>query len=189
MIYEIFRELGLNLGSRGYPFPLEYGPEAKEKRPPFDTRIVLDHDRKAGDQISGPRSQVTISTPAGKSRKLLDRAVGCDVRIYAKSSIAGARLPEHERLAEQLADAVLAGLRTVIQARATMWRVASAGFVEKEALGVPELEKWPGVVYEIKFSVDRGVFDLSWTGEGVPTGSITEVTNSTRINGETACGA
>lgn len=189
MIYEIFRELETNLTSRGYPFPLEYGPEAKRKKPPFDTRIVMDHDRESGDSISGPRSQVAISTPAGRSRKLLDRAVGCLVRIYAKSSSPGARIENHERLAEQLVDAVLAGLRTVIQKRATLWRVTSASFVSKEALEVPELEKWPGVVYELKFSVDRGVFDLTWTGEGEPTGSITEIDNSTRINGEIACGA
>lgn len=189
MIYEIFRELESNLMSRGYPFPLEYGPEAKRKKPPFDTRIVLDHDREGGDAISGPRSQVSLATPAGRSRKLLDRAVGCVVRVYAKSSAHGARVQDHERLAEKLVDAVLAGLRTVIQARATLWRVTSAGFVTKEALEVPELEKWPGVVYEIKFSVDRGVFDLKWDGEGAPTGSITEVANSTQISGETACGA
>jgi hypothetical protein len=54
----------------------------------------------------------------------------------------------------------------VVSARNTAWRITSMRLLTAEEVDAAGLETWPGVVYEIKFSVDRGVFDTDWTGDG-----------------------
>jgi hypothetical protein len=193
VIYEITQELKAALEARGVPVPVEYGPEPKTSTAFSRTRIVVERDRQGGDSIPDHRSVHRNPRMHGV------RAMGAVCRIYASSTVTGASVHDHERLADQLADKVQVALRQIVSTRRTLWRVLSAKLLSAAELGQLELETWHGVVYELRFQVDRGVLDTSWTddasvGAARPTGTLTGVDITDRINGagglvknETAC--
>jgi hypothetical protein len=158
MLYEISKELSSALSVVGCPLRVVYGPEPKTTGL-TDSRIVIERDRKAGDQFTGPRSQQ-------RNPKLIDvRAIGCVLRVYAQSTLAGASVYDHERIADQAIDQIDVAMRTIINTRKTMWRVTSAKLLSADELQLQGLTVWPGVVYEMKFQVDRGVLRTTWAGE------------------------
>lgn len=112
------------------------------------------------------------------------RAIGCVLRIYAKSELVGAAVHDHERLADQLLDRVEVALRKIVAQRRTLHQITSSKLLDEAALSLIGLEQWPGVVYELRFSVDRGVFDTAWDGEAKP-GIAAEVAPLAGIASET----
>ena len=96
------------------------------------------------------------------------RNIACVARIFAKSNLPGAGVHEHERQADQAADKLTIALHRSVRLRNSEYFVTSIKLLSASDLKFEGLEAWPGVVYEIKFSVERGVFDTNWAGEKAP---------------------
>ena len=158
MIYSITRELETALKAKGVPLPVVYGPERSGTaltRP----RIVVERDRQAGDVVKwSPR--VPMRNPRAVDRRMQ----GVQIRIYAKSDLSGAGVWDHERIADHSVDAILVALRGIIESRKNEIAVQSSRFLNAAELD-ETLQTWPGVVYEIKLQIDRGVFESIWSLE------------------------
>jgi hypothetical protein len=146
-----------HLESLGCPLPVGYGPDSKQSL--TDSRIVFERDRDGGDEL-GPAKKLKANP-----RMVFVRALGVVVRIYATSNLDGANVYDHERVADQAADLFLVSLREVVAQQRTLWRVASAKYLNADELAIAGIINWPGVVYEYRLSVDRGVFDRTWVDE------------------------
>lgn len=193
MMHSITLEVGAELRARGVPFAVVYGPERMGTTVTSAPRIVIERDRKAGDGVGPARSVHT------NPHMRAVRAIGCVARIFGKSNAAGAGVQDHEAIADQLVDKVLVALDKVVRSNQTLWRPVSGKFLTAEDLAARGLTTWPGVVYELQFTVDRGVFDTDFAGEAAPETSLGGVDGVTvksktkvTVNGigtpETACG-
>jgi hypothetical protein len=155
MLFAIAQELKDALVTKGCPVSVVYGPERKDQALNHP-RFVIERDRTAGDKHTGARSQ------RANPRQVDTRAIGCVCRMFAKSSIEGAGVWNHERDADQMVDHFTVQMTSIVQMRHTLWRITSAKFMTADELAFAGLETWPGVVYEIKFEIDRGVADVTW---------------------------
>jgi hypothetical protein len=116
-------------------------------------RVIFERPREAGETISFPRGVGS----RGQARRVAERGVTGKVTIYGQSSADGATVGGHERVADAIVDATIAAMvEWAKRARLGQITWLSAGF-----LPAPEgdtVEVWPGVKYEIRFRVGRGVF-------------------------------
>lgn len=192
MMHGIALEVAAELRARGVPFSVVYGPERMGTTVTSATRIVIERDRATGDGIGPARSVHTNPKMRGV------RAIGCVARIFGKSNVAGAGGHGHEAVADQLVDALIVALDVVVRRNQTLWAPVSGKFLTAEDLSARGLTTWPGVVYELRFTVDRGVFDRDFAGEAAPEASVgpggvaIQSTTKVTVNGigtpETACG-
>lgn len=188
MLYELARELDARLQSKGIPLRVNHGPGdgAIEARPilsPVRGRIVLERDRRAGDAFPAPRSAGVRGSGAGaaanETRVVWGQEIRCVCRVVAASTLAGARLHEHEELCDRIVRHVVIGLRHVITSRKHVWIPPTRGhYLTAEELKIVDLEQWSGVVYDIEFSVERGLFDSDWDNQGQPLGTIAHVVHT-----------
>jgi hypothetical protein len=152
------------LDARKYPFPVLYGPE-QHKRDSFDTSIVIERDEKNSDTFGAPQGFVR------NPRKAYTRKLAVLATIYAKSSLPQAMIGEHERLAEQLVDALAVAIdEWCSEAKAGEPEYTESRYLRRDELG--DLETWPGRVYVLRFKIGRGVMARNYLGEGEPTGSL-----------------
>lgn len=161
MLYEISREIDAQLQVKLAPYRVHYGPENADPDAGLrltTPRIVIERDRQAGDRPRDGRSRTN------NAKMLAAREVGAVCRIFAQSTVDGARVEDHERIADQLADMVTCALHVVATTRKAEWRISSAKLLTAEEVAQRGLQVWPGAVYELRFSVDRGVYDTDWTG-------------------------
>lgn len=169
MIFEmVYGTGGLRerLETRKFPFPVLYGPE-QHKRESFDTTIVLERD-EANNDTFGP-AQGFVRNP----RKHYTRKLAVLATIYAKSSLPQAMVGDHERLAEQLVDALSVSIdEWCSEAKAGEPEFTESRYLRRDELG--ELETWPGRVYVLRFKIGRGVMARNYLGEGEPTASLAD---------------
>jgi len=194
VIYEITREVETELKARGVPLPVVYGPERGDLTITF-ARIVIERDRDKGDAI-GPGRGRTVNP-----QMVAIRSMGAVCRVYAQSTESGAGVHDHERMADQAVDRIHVALEKIVKLRTTLYHVTAAKLLSAQELAMRGLLQWPGVVYELRFSVDRGVFDTDWTGAAKPEsvlGTGFEISSTTKATldkapdntpPETACGA
>lgn len=146
--------------ARAVPFPVAYGTEHPASGLAVESHIVLFVDRAAGD---------VFSSPTGLNRNPQHRAnvaEGAVCRIYARSTKAGARERDHEALARAVRDQVIVALQVILGARKNgPWLPRTGRFLAAADVAEPTLQAWPGVVYEMKFTVDRSVLDTTYAGE------------------------
>lgn len=194
MLHEIGRELETRLKAIGCPMPVIDGDgdaSAHNTTTYARERIVVEHDIDAGDQFGSPLSQ--RSTPA----QSFVRVFAAKVTIYAQSTKNGAQPFEHIRRAEHALDLVLSSLDEVVRARKN--RLVFTGGAFSTPKDLANSERWGGAVYELKFTVDRGVVKQTWAYERAPTlelgaDLIATTTKVSLANGpadaepETACG-
>lgn len=155
MIYTITTEVATALTAKGVPYPVIYGPE-RAPASVNETRVVIERDRRATDSFAAPMS------PKLNPRRFALRWQAVQVWIYAQSTLPGARVEDHERVAEQLVDKLTIALTRAVRTRDNQLRFASAhylGDAELEQLG---LETWQGVVYQISCEISRSVDDTDW---------------------------
>lgn len=180
MLYSIGRDLESALAAKAVPFKVFYGPERAEPTTVVRERIVIERDRQGGDTFVARRSQST------NPKRPADRQVGARLRIFAQATSAGSMQHEHERRVDAVADRVFVALDGIIRgARRTSWRIESAKLLSADELQMRGLETWPGAVYEIVFSVDRGVFDTAWDGSAadeVTVGTDVTIVNQTTVS-------
>jgi hypothetical protein len=191
VIYSISQDLAVYLKAQECPVRVVYGPERAKTIAVIDERIVIQRDRDSGDPIEAPMSQHR------NPRMWRVRELGAVIRVYAKSTATGAGVHDHERRADQIADMLIVGLERISRTRKQPWRpTSSPKLLDDAALQMIGIETWPGVVYEMRIAVARGVFETAWDklpAEQVDAGDL-EFANQTRavLNGgtpETACGA
>lgn len=191
MIYELTQRVATEMTAKSCPFPVLYGPERMAPSAINSTRVVIMRDRQGSEAVDAPRTQQR------NPKAVMMRGIPGVLRVYATSTVAGAAVQDHEDLADQIVDLLLVAIRKVVTTAKTMWRIVSAGLLSAEALQLIGLETWPGVVYEMKFVVDRGVMDAPYTGEPKPeatlaAGSIVSSTHVSLVTSsedpEVACG-
>lgn len=167
MIHALYLTIRAALKAKGVPFECVYGPT---QVPPNvgASRIQFLRDYDAGDAPAPPRARVP------NPRMIAVRATSGIVRIHAQSTIAGAQRHDHEDLADRIVDQVHVELHKAVAAAKTLYRVTRLSLVSDDST-----DGWAGVVYEIHFQVDRGVYDRTWTGEAMHEAAPTIVTTLT----------
>lgn len=171
MIHAIFVQLRDALAAKGVPFQITYGPPQTPMKV-GDTRLAFFRDYTAGDAIGPRKSQHQ------NPRQIATRSMTFVVRIYAQSTKPAAARWEHEEIAEQLADAVHVALHDIALRGRTLMRIGRMGYVQDDTS-----DGWLGVVYEIRFQIDRGVADLTWTGEAAPEAIAGSMSTSLDVDG------
>lgn len=194
MLHEIGKELGAFLASKGVPFVVIDGPERTGTTTFARERIVIEHDVEGGDEFGNVLSQ--RPNPQQKAVRIF----GAKITIYAQAPASGAQTYEHRRRAEHVLDSVLVGLDAVVRGRKNTLKLKSGRFDPKPTADLAKSEVANGAVYELKFSVDRGVRDVTWAGAahaetplgpgGVTVASETKVSRPGELpaDAETACG-
>ena len=172
MMDEVFVLLRDALKAKGVPFDVIYGPT--QVAPAVGaTRIQFMRDYDSGDTVLPGRGR--FANP----RMFAVRAMGGMVRIHAQSTIKSAQRYDHEKLADAIVDQLQVELYKIARNAKTEWRVVRAGFVVDTTLP----EGWQGVVYELRFQIDRGVNDVSWVGAKAPEGSYAHASTTSAPDG------
>lgn len=149
----------LQADARKVPYPVHYGTEFPTPGVSSTSHIVLFVDRASGDVFAAPTS--VNRNP--QHRANVDEGAVC--RIFARSNKSGARERDHEALARAIRDQVIVALQAIVSARKNgPWIPRTGRFLSASELG-ETVESWPGVVYEMKFSVSRSVLDVTYQGE------------------------
>lgn len=170
-LHDVFVQLRDRLKANGVPFEVAYGPQPVPMKV-GTSRLQVMRDYESGDAVLPTRSQ------RPNPNQVAVRAVGGIVRIFASSTLEGAQRHNHEAIADQLADQVHVALHRIVQAGRTLWRVQRMGLLPDGTV-----DGWSGVVFEIRFQIDHGVEDRSWTGEAAPEGSFTTGATSLSVSG------
>lgn len=157
-----------SMRSRGLPFEVVYGPQ-RVPDTVGNTRVEFSADREAGDGMLPARSQ------RANPKQVAVRALGGVCRIFARATMSGAEVHNHEALALKIADMVHTALHEHVRLLPSLWRISKAGFLtDKE-----KPDGWLGEVYEFRFQIDRAVAVLTWQDEAAPEGEFT--TGSTTL--------
>lgn len=171
MIHEVTLLLKAALTAKGVPYEVVYGPTATPPKVGA-TRIQILRDYDAGDQVLGPRSQHV------NPRQFSVRAMGAMARIHATSTLAGAQRHNHEALADAIVDQLQIELYRIARDNKTLIRFVRAGLASDQTA-----DGWAGVVYELRFQIDRGVRDTKWTGKAAPEGSFAGTATTLALDG------
>jgi hypothetical protein len=175
VIYEMSKDIAERLAVRKFPYPVQYGKRnAQTER--YWGYIQFDRDPGASDDVGPVQGQGRV--PA---KKMLVRQLCGRVRVYARSNLDGAHEGDHERECEIVVDGVLTELdRWFVESRAA----AHLNVVESRYLTAKELddiEVWPGVVYQVRFKLPRGVTLRDYDGEGAQLGTIVHSGNRVEV--------
>jgi hypothetical protein len=165
MLYDVAKLVATSLASRGCPLPVVYGPERFADVGLTNSRIVFERPRKAVDVTKPPRSS------KNNPPRRYERSISGLIRVFAHSNVDGARVQDHEDMAEQAVDLVLVSLEVAIAKMKTTHKIGSGGFVSAADMDLDELESWPGVVYELPITIQRAVYDRTWAGASKETTS------------------
>ncbi len=177
-MYNLSRDVQTLLVAKNFPLKVHYGPERMHREGYPENVIVFERDREASDTV-GPARGAQRNV-----RKMRTRYLTGVATVYARSSSAGAHVGNHETLCEKFVDALLVALETWAKAtRAIEIPITEARYLSAaERLAAAKehapdvkaeaIETWPGVVYRIKFTLPRALFDLDYAGEGLPTGTL-----------------
>ena len=171
MIHAIFVSLRDALKTKGVPFEVVYGPKPVPMAVGA-TRIQVLRDYNVPEQIGAPRA------PGVNPKRVAIRSVPGVVRIFARSTVSGASFGEHEELADAIADQVQSELHKIVRSIPTLYAITYAGLTNNQ--DVPD--GWAGVVYELRFTVDRGVRDTDWMGNAASTMTMTATTARTALD-------
>lgn len=187
MIYKLATKyVADHLRAKHFPFPVTYGPEAfvRECR---GNQVVIMRDTQSDGFAPPPtaaRNGFFDSTNANRptGRLLGVRTVGVVAYVFAKATVPGASRAEHEDLADQCVDAVQCALYNTGTATKQPVALLSGRFVPaSELLGVHD--KFSGVIYELRFTMQRGVTDRTFEGLGLTEVELDKVTTTTKVNG------
>lgn len=189
MIREIGVEIGAKLAAQGCTFKV-YDRDLTDTTAPIKERVVIERDYEAGESFAAPPSQKLNPTMP------LARNMAAKIRIYAKSPKANALQWEHERHLDAMLDQVLVALNDVIVARKNSYQIGRGKFFL--LADAKSSEQIAGAVYELPFTVSRGIYRTTWKGEATPEVEITEgmirsrtnvsLANGPDVDPDTSCG-
>lgn len=167
MLYELSKLLRTELVTQGYPFEVGYGPEAVSAAAIARTRIIVERNRGTDEPFVAPKMPMT------NPRCYYNKVMSGKIRIYANSTLAGARTQDHERLADLLADMVATAIYKIAKSRKIFVEVLSGKLLSSAELGYDSLQTWPGAVYDVAIRVACAVKDLTWDGAAKPEATVT----------------
>ncbi len=171
MTHEIFVLLRAALKAKGVPVECIYGPTQVPMKVGA-SRLQMLRDYEAGDRVVEPYTQ------RANPRQVAVRMMGAKILVFAHSALDGAARHNHERLAEQIVDMAHVCMHDIVLGALTLWRITKAGFLPDATT-----DGWAGVVYELRFQIDRGVADLTWAGEAAAEADFTTATTSLEADG------
>lgn len=153
------RDLGAATKARGCPHPVTLGPERTKAAGYGTTRVIVERQRGAGVDSALPvRSQHNAPKLIGI------RDVGVKLTTYARSSVTGARLQDHQDLAERLTNFALDDINTLAATGKTTWALGPGGFIVLEDAEGSEVDG--GAVYEQLITIADGIpriaEDVTW---------------------------
>jgi hypothetical protein len=185
VILGLFHELRDLMTARKFPLTWEYGPLNVKIEDYPDSLVVVERDRTRADAV-----RPSLGTQ-GNPKKYRMRDLGAEIRIYARSTVEGAHVGNHEDLCEQIVDGLIVSL---IEWGSSRLASADVPIVESRYLSPGErddVECWPGVIYLLRINVPRAVYKRDFTGAAEPTGAIAGITRSTtaRLAGTTDTGS
>lgn len=159
MISSFTDDLRSALSDRGVPYPIVYGPERMQQTLLAEPHIVITRDRQQGETFKPPKTT--------KQNPPLDhvRAMAVRCLVYGKSRLPGATVADHERVADKVADQIVLAMRAIVNERQTEWVIIGGRMLNDTDLQEEGLEAWPGAVYELRFTIDRGVRNENYAGE------------------------
>ena len=156
MIYALYASLKSRLESFGCPVQIFYGQQRATTRA-LTTRIVVQRAYGETETIEAPRGR-PVNPPLICSQNVRGR-----VLVYAASTAPGATQHEHERLADVIKRTVLVLLYKQVQEDRQFLSLEAGRFLTADELELAGLQDWPGLVYQIDFTVNEGAFDMaSW---------------------------
>jgi hypothetical protein len=164
------QDVQTNLHTRKWPVLVEYGKRT-QRVGRYSMIVVLSRDHEAGDTVS------TVLGFQHNPRKAFTRGIGVRADVYVRSSLAGARLCEHEHDCDDLVDALL----TALDQWTTAARAGQVEIVEARYLSPDEHDGsdcGAGVVYRLRFRVQRGVTTEDYGGAARETAILAEVGNA-----------
>lgn len=170
MIYNFTRDLLTNLQAYHYPVTVEYEPQRTGVLPSYG--IVVRRDTQGGDAVDP--AQGTVQAP----RKCASRRIGVVLQCYVQSPLDGALPQDHHALCDQLVDAV----QSIITQWATAARAAPVQFSESRYLAPADLDDgdvYYGAVYQMRFTLSRGVFLKDFEGISPLRATIARTENTT----------
>lgn len=188
MIFQMSLDIAVTLAARKFPFNVIYAPESTERKG-YINAITIERDRSGGDKVVG--NQANKQNPKAEAIRLL----GVVARVYAVSQLDGSMINNHENLCDQVVDAlVIEVLKWGTAAKVGRPTFTSSRYLTAEERNTEET--WPGVVYELRFAMPRGIRDITFEKEArSESGSnITGASNVTQVEGPegidaTGCGA
>lgn len=177
-VFEVAHELGVKLEAAKFPFLVEYAPERIDRSDTANPVILVARDRMNGENILPP-AQFQVN-----GRKMLGRACGVEIKVYARSSLPAPMIAEHEELADYIVDAVLCALYEIEkEGKFSPFEFTEARFMFPEevvtAAGEPEL--WPGVVYVLRFKIARAVVKRDYLKQVRPQSSADQTGNVVEV--------
>jgi hypothetical protein len=179
MLYSIARELEAALKAKHVPFPIVFGPERSEAVA-TNNRIVFEHGGPGADSYTPPLA--THRNP----KMHFNCMQGVRLRIFARSPMSNAGHHDHTGLADQVRDAVLCELDVIVRTRKNTWTQGPGGYVPLEDAGASS--GFGGVIYELTFSIDRGIERRTWEGakerDEVEIGTDVTITSTTKVSDE-----
>ncbi len=184
MLYAVAQELAAALRADGVPFPVVFGPEATASITAARERIVIEQPiGEKKDQIVAPKALQRNPMVTGC------RMQATRIRIFARANVAGAAWHEHTERAEKVLDHVQASLVEIAKVRRNEITWGAGGFIE--LADEKGSSVWNGAVYELDFTIDRGIFRLTWAdraGDEVVIGVDVEIVSRTKVSGNGAAG-
>ncbi len=186
-MYRFSKDVETLLHAKRFPLKVHYGPERMHREGYPENVIVVERDREASDTLGPPRGQQR------NPRKLRSRGLQGVAHVYARNSKAGARIGEHEDLCEKFNDALFAAfVKWATSERAEGFTINEHRYLsaaERLALAkehapgteATKIEQWPGVVYRVKFTLPRALFDLDYSGEGLEEADLGGTSNRTDV--------
>lgn len=153
MIHEIGVEINQKLAGLLCPFRVVDGPEATGTTTGARERIVIQHD-ESGDSFSPARKNNV--NPVQRAI----RNIGVKLTIYAQASALGSAHWEHRRRAEHVLDLLIVALDSVLKTRRNGYSINGGRFISANDLDKSEVI--PGAIYELRLSIERGIYDTNW---------------------------
>ncbi len=187
LIYELARDLQTLLTARKFPVNVIHGPPRLGLPETFGAGSLEVHtqlDAQGGDDVGGA-ARGSKANP----RQVGTRAIGVRALIYARSSLDGAGIGDHEKLCQALVDGVIVSLlHWASETKAVGFAFKSGKMISRDERVAEGSDTPPGAVYELVFSVPRGVYALTYEGEARPVTSgaitVTSATHAYRTGGD-----
>lgn len=167
MIYQMARDLEANLRALKYPVHVLYEPGRMTREHSRPLLITIERDRSRGDSIGTGHSRGVVRS----------RLLGVTARVFARSSVAGSRVEDHERLCDQVVDAlVIAIVDWGTAARAGDIQFSAARYLTPAEYDGAEMGA--GLVYQLSFGVSRAMRRVDFDGDGALTAELLDVSTT-----------
>jgi len=169
MIGELADAVAADLKARKYPLPVYVAPE-RMTRGGFSHAVVFARDTARADALAAP-----LAANQKNPESPFNRVVAGAVRVFTFDPRAGSRPRDHMNACDLACDAVITAMYRICKAKRLPLAFVDSRILSAEECGLANGEAFPGAAAEIRFSVTTLVRDVTYKGEGLPTGAASDV--------------